>query len=142
MVIRWLIMLFACLIILGVGIVFELGFPGSAVCPQGWWRESPGFCAFPFVSIITSSFAYGFMSLLLLITVAVLAPVRKFTASIVLLVALALWPIYIFIFDKLSWFALVSLSSVIAIATCFILGAYVTHNPAFKRDSPRSGRAP
>ena len=82
------------------------------------------------------------MSLLLLITVAVLAPVRKFTASIVLLVALALWPIYIFIFDKLSWFALVSLSSVIAIATCFILGAYVTHNPAFKRDSPRSGRAP
>jgi hypothetical protein len=137
MVIRWLIMLFACLVILGVGFVVEheLISRGWAVCPQVWWRESPGLCAFPFVSIITLSFAYALKSLLLLITVALLAPVRKFTSCIVLLAGLALWQMYDLIFTKLSWVALVSLSSVIAIATCFIFGAYVTHNLAFKRDA-------
>ena len=130
MVIRWVITLVACLVILGVGFVIEheLISRGWAVCPQGWWRESPGLCAFPFISIITLSFAYGFKSLLLLVTVAILAPVRKFTSCIVLLVGLTLWQIYDLVFTKLTWVALVSLSSVIAIATCFILGAYVTHN--------------
>jgi hypothetical protein len=142
MIIRWLIMLFVCLVVLGVGFVVEheLISRGWAVCPKGWWRESPGLCAFPFVSIITLSFSYGLKSLLLLITIAILAPVRKFTSCIVLLVGLALWPIYNLVFTKLSWVALVSLSSVVVIATCFILGAYVTHNPAFKRDALK--RAP
>jgi hypothetical protein len=142
MIIRWVILAFTCLVILGVGFVVEheLISRGWAVCPQGWWRASPGYCAFPFVSIITLSFVYGFKSFLLLIAVAVLAPVRKLTSCIVLLSGLALWPIYDLIFTKPSWVALVSFSSVIAIATCLMLGAYITHNPAFT--SKRGQRTP
>lgn len=140
--IRWLFLLFVCIVILGLGFVaeHELISRSWAVCPQGWWRESPGICAFPFVSILTLSFVYGFKSMLLLLAVATLAPARKFTSCIALLTGLAIWPMYDLFFKKLSWVALVSLSSVIAIAACFMLGAYVTHNLAFKRDALK--RAP
>lgn len=129
MVIRWLILLIACIAAWGVGSIIEheLISRGWFVCPQGWWRESPGLCAFPFVSIITLSFAYSLKSLLLLIAVAILAPNRRFTSCIALLAILALWQIYVIIFIKLSWVAMVSLSGVIAIATCFILGTFVRH---------------
>lgn len=136
MAFRWLFLLFVCVVIFGLGSVaeHELISRGWAVCPQGWWRESPGLCALPIISILTLSSVYGFKSMLLLIAVAMLAPARKFTSCIVLLTGLALWPTYDLVFKKLSWVALVSLSSVIAITACFIVGAYVTHNLAFKRN--------
>ncbi|MDD5275335.1 MAG: hypothetical protein PHR16_04555 [Methylovulum sp.] len=132
-VIRWLVLLVVCLGITGVTWIFlghQLSIWSWHVCPQGFWRESPGECVFPFVSILQLSFAYGLTSMLLLFAVALLAPVHKFSSCILLLIVLALLPAYILIFKKFSWVALVSLSSVIVIAVCFMLGAFVAYGIA------------
>ena len=142
MISRWLLLLFVCLVIIFIGFIanIELTRWSYQICPQGWWRESPGKCAFPFVSIMKTGFIYGMVSMLLLVAVGLLAPIRKIVSCTILLAALMLWPIYILIFQKFSWVALTSFSSVIAIALCFALGVTITHNPAFKRDALK--RAP
>lgn len=141
MVIRWLILLLVCIVITGVTWIFlghQLSIWSRLVCPQNFWRESPGHCAFPFVSILQLSFQYGVISILLLTAVALLAPARKFTSCTLLLLGLSLWPAYVLIFKNFSWVALVSLSSVIAIAACFMLGAFVAHNIGVRRDAQKA----
>lgn len=130
MIVRWLILVGLCLVISALGwllIEHQLTLWGWYVCPDGWWRSSPGFCAFPLVSISILSAGYGLVSILLLATVAMLAPAHKLKACMLLLIGLALWPVYTLIFKKLSWVALASLACLIAIAACFALGAFVMH---------------
>lgn len=139
MALRWLALLFVCAAI-ACGTWLLLGHQLSIwswhACPQNFWRESPAHCAFPFVSILQLGFTYGVIALLLLAAVAWLAPVRKFTACMLLLAGLALWPAYVLLFIKFSWFAMVSFAMVIAIAACFALGAFVTWKIAVKQDAP------
>jgi hypothetical protein len=137
-VIRWLILLVVCLGVTGVTWILlghQLSIWSWHVCPQGFWRESPGQCVFPFVSILQLSFVYGVTSMLLLSAVALLAPVQKFFSCILLLVVLTFLPAYILIFKKFSWVALVSLSSVIAIAVCFMLGTFVARSIATEQNT-------
>ncbi|MDD5035254.1 MAG: hypothetical protein PHE55_10910 [Methylococcaceae bacterium] len=134
-----LALLFLCLAIIGTTWIIlghQLSLWSRPVCPQGFWRESPGHCAFPWVSILQLGFTYGVISVLLLAAATLLAPVRKFTACLLLLAGLALAPAYTLIFKKFSWVALVSLSSIIAITLCFLLGAIVMRGIAVKRDIP------
>jgi len=135
-IIRWLVLLFVCVGISGfVWIVLghQLDLWGWHVCPPGFWHESPGHCAFPPVSILQLGLAYGVIALLLLAVVAWLAPVRKFTACLLLLAGLALWPVYVLLFKKLSWVALVCLTIVIGITVCFLLGAFAARGVAAGR---------
>jgi hypothetical protein len=128
MAIRWTILALICVVLLGVGFVVEheLVSMSRRICPPGWWRESPGICAFAPVFILTKSFAYALQSIFLLIAVALLAPARTFQTSLLLLAVLALVPAYDLIFGLHQWIALLSLASVLTIAACFCLGARTT----------------
>lgn len=135
---RWLAFAVLCLGIATVGSVIiehQLTLWGRLVCPEGWWRSSPGVCVFPPVSISISAIGYGVLSVLLLATAALIAPSRKLKSCILLFVVLVPWPGYTLIFKNFSWVALASLCAVIGIAICFSLGAFVMHNPSFKRNA-------
>lgn len=136
--IRWLAFAVLCLVVASVGwitIEHQLTLWGRLVCPEGWWRSSPGVCAFPPVSISILAIGYGVVSILLLATSALFTPSHKFKTCTLLFVVLVLWPVYTLIFKHFSWVALASLCAVIGIAICFSLGAFAMHNPLFKRDT-------
>ncbi|CDH45339.1 hypothetical protein BN874_2260001 [Candidatus Contendobacter odensis Run_B_J11] len=67
---------------------------GRLVCPEDWWRSSPGVCAFPPVSISILAIGYGIVSMLLLATAILVAPSHKLKTCTLLFVALVLWPVY------------------------------------------------
>lgn len=126
--IRWLAFAVLCVVIAAVAwiiIEHQLTLWGRLVCPEGWWRSSPGVCAFPPVSIAILAIGYGMVSVLLLVTSALAAPSHKLKTCTFLFASLALWPVYTLIFKKISWVALASLCVVIGIAICFSLGAFV-----------------
>lgn len=125
MAIRWIVLLLICVFLVGVSFIAkdELISNGWRVCPEGWWRESPGKCAFPPIFILTLSFAYALKSILLLAAVALLAPARTFQSCLLFLAGLALLPAYDLIFGFNQWIDLLSLASVLTIAACFLLGA-------------------
>ena len=136
--IRWLAFAVLCLAVASMGwaiIEHQLTLWGRLVCPEGWWRSSPGVCAFPPVSISILAIGYGVVSALLLATTVLVAPSHKLEACTLLFVAIALWPVYTLLFKHFSWVALASLCAVIGIALCFSLGAFAMHDPSFKRDA-------
>lgn len=138
-VLRWLAFVVFCFGIATVGwivIEHQLTLWGRLVCPEGWWRSSPGVCAFPPVSISILAIGYAMVSLLLLATTVLLAPSHKLKTCSLLFVALALWPIYTLIFNHFSWVALASLCAVVGIAICFCLGAFAMTNPSFNGHTP------
>jgi hypothetical protein len=137
--IRWLAFAILCFVIASIGWVIvehQLTLWGQLVCPEGWWRSSPGICAFPPVSISILAIGYGVVSLFLLATAALIAPSHKLKTCTLLFVVLVFWPLYTLIFKHFSWVALASLCAVIGIVLCFSLGIFVMHNPSFKRGAP------
>ncbi|CAN7711694.1 hypothetical protein LJR066_005830 [Acidovorax sp. LjRoot66] len=137
--IRWLVLAGLCFGIATVGmkvIVYQLTSWGRHVCPEGWWRSSPGLCAFPPVSISIWSIGYAAVSTLLLCATVFLAPAHKLRVCATLLIALMCWQANILISNSFSWVALGSLCAVVGIATCFSLGALALHNKSFKYTSP------
>ena len=143
--IRWLVFAVLCFGIATVGWVIiehQLTLWGRLACPEGWWRSSPGVCAFPPVSISILAIGYDVVSVLLLATAALIARTHKLETCTLLFVALVLWPVYTLIFKHFSWVALASLCAVIGIAICFSLGAFAMHNSSFKRDAALTRAAP
>ncbi|KQO19584.1 hypothetical protein [Acidovorax sp. Leaf78] len=129
--IRWLALAVVCFGIATVGktvILYQLTRWGRLVCPEGWWRSSPGICAFPPVSISIWSLSYAAVSTLLLCAAVVLAPAHKLRVCATLLMALVCWQASVLIFNAFSWVALGSLCAALGIATCFSLGALASHN--------------
>lgn len=144
MTIRWLVLIVVCLLVqAGWWVVeHELVTGTRPICPEQWWRSSPGLCAYPPVSIMVWSVAYGLKALLLLAAVAVIAPAHKFRSCMLLLAALALWPIYELLFEKLSWVAMGSLATVIGIGVCFMLARRLRPGLFASAAQPRAGMSP
>lgn len=137
----WLALAVLCLGIATVGkfaIEHQMIYWGRLVCPAGWWRSSPGICAFPPVSITILATAYGVVSALLLTTTVLLAPSHKLKVCILIIVALGGSPTYALIFKGFSWVALASLCAVIGIAMCFSLGAVAMRGHSFHRTCTKS----
>lgn len=134
---RWLAFAVLCFGIATAGWVIiehQLTLWGRLVCPEGWWRSSPGVCAFPPVSISILAIGYGAVSVLLLATTLLIAPSHKLETCTALFVVLVLWPVYTLIFKHFSWVALASLCAVAGVAICFYLGVFAMRNPSFKQD--------
>lgn len=132
---RWLGFAVLCLAIPSVGWVIidhQLTLWGQLVCPQGWWRSSPGLCAFPPISISILAINYGVVSMMLIATCVLVAPSHKLKICILLFVALLFWPVYTLIFKHFSWVALASLCTVVGVATCFSFGVIATYKLSFK----------
>ena len=134
--VRWLAFAIFCFGIVTVGqmlIFYQVTRWGKFVCPEGWWRSSPGLCAFPPVSISIWSISYAAVSILLVCTGVLLAPSHKLKACATMLIALMSWQTYILIAKSFSWVALGSLCAVVGIATCFGLGALASRSPSLRR---------
>lgn len=135
---KWIALTFLCFVVASVGWVVighYLSHWEWYVCPEGWWRSSPGQCAFPPVSISSMAISYTLVSILLLATVSIFAPARKLKLCLLLLSVLWLLPVFTLLFIKFSWVALASLSGIAFVTICFTLGALAMHNPSFKRDA-------
>lgn len=125
--IRWCALGALCVGIVALGrpvIEHQLVLLGRHVCPDGWWRPSPGICAFPPVSISIQAASLAVLAVLLLAATVLLAPSHKLKCCGLILAALALGPAYTLVFAHFSWVALASLCTVIAIAACFTLGVF------------------
>lgn len=139
-VIRWLALAVLCFGIATLGyelIFYQFTRWGRLVCPETWWRSSPGLCAFPPVSIAIWSISYAAVSMLLLCAAMLLAPSHKLRVCSALLIALMFWQAKTVIFGSPSWVALGSLSAVVGIATCFGLGALAVHTNSRQRSYPK-----
>lgn len=135
---RWLALAVLWLGIASAGktmIIYQLTSWGRLVCPEGWWRSSPGICAFPPVSISIWSLSYAAVSVLLLCAAVLLAPSQRLRVCVALLIALTCWQANILIFASFSWVALGSLCAVVGVATCFGLGALALRNTTSRQKS-------